>query len=298
MRGFTLPEVLVAMLIAMVVSGALFLVIQPIQGLYQSQLESADLQQRLRIAVDTMARDLIMAGAGETAGTRTGPLSGHEAPVMPYRRGVVNDDPQANVFYRPDTITIRYVASTAAQPVVTSRTYYLRPDSATQAFQLMRYDGDHGDFPMVDNVVLLAFDYAGDPRPPRSIPAPDAGTDADTADEYGAGENCLFVRSAAGEATPRLPALAAGAAPVPLGASLLTDGPWCPSAASPERFDADLLRVRRIGVRIRVQVGQPGLRGPAGPLFFRAGSATTAERYVPDRDIRVEVAPRNLDVPR
>jgi prepilin-type N-terminal cleavage/methylation domain-containing protein len=295
MRGFTLPEVLIATLISALVGGALFLVVQPVQGMFHAQLEVADLQQRLRVAVDAMMKDLLMAGAGPTVGSRPGPLTSDEAPVLPYRHGLVNDDPQANIFYRPDTITLRYVATTAAQPAIVSHTYYLRADPASTAFHLMHYDGVRGDFPMVDNVVLLAFEYFGDARPPVSIAPPAVGVDVDPMDEYAAGENCLFVISD-GDVIPRLPTL--GTAMVRLDPAMLTDGPWCPNGASASRFDADLLRIHRVSVRLRLQSAQPSLRGPLGPLFARGGTATSVQRYVPDREIRFDVAPRNLNVSR
>jgi len=292
-RGFSLPELLVATLIAMVVCGALLLVVSPVRGTFQAQVEATDLQQRLRAAVNAIAGDLVMAGAGSTAGMSPGPLTSVEAPVLPYRHGLLGDDPRAGIFFRTDAITLRYVATTASQPTVVSHTYYLRADAASKAFQLMHYDGVRGDFPMVDNVILLEFEYFGDPRPPMSIAPPAADVDVDTTDEYPAGENCLFLR-AEGEAVPRLPALAAGLALVQLDAPILTDGPWCPNAASSARFDADLLRIRRVAVRVRLQVGQESLRGPAGALFARGGSTTTPYGYVPDQEIRFDVAPRNL----
>ena len=35
---------------------------------------------------------------------------------------------------------------------------------------------------------------------------------------------------------------------------MLTDGPFCPDSTSASRFDADLLRIRKVGVVLRVQV--------------------------------------------
>ena len=62
----------------------------------------------------------------------------------------------------------------------------------------------------------------------------------------------------------------------------LTDGPWCPGvanaggAALSNRYDADMLRVRRVSVTIRVQVAAEALRGtnPTGQtLFVHPGTA-------------------------
>jgi hypothetical protein len=77
---------------------------------------------------------------------------------------------------------------------------------------------------------------------------------------------------------------------------MLTDGPWCPDAAHADRYDADLLRVRRVRIRLRLQAPAP-FRGPAGTLFSRAGTAIDAHRHVPDRVISVDAALRNWHAP-
>jgi hypothetical protein len=40
------------------------------------------------------------------------------------------------------------------------------------------------------------------------------------------------------------------------------------------------------------------LRGPAGVLFRHAGTSHSGERFVPDQEIRFDVAPRNLNLGR
>jgi hypothetical protein len=90
---------------------------------------------------------------------------------------------------------------------------------------------------------------------------------------------------------------------VPLTSSMLTDGPWCPGAGAPNRFDADLLRVRRVRVRLRLQAGDPSLRGQVASTteraWFRvAGTARDPYRLVPDLEVQFDVAPRNLNLAR
>jgi hypothetical protein len=96
----------------------------------------------------------------------------------------------------------------------------------------------------------------------------------------------------------RLPPLTAGTALTPLASAQLQDGPWCPDETSANRWDADLLRIRRIGVTIRVEAALAALRGPAGVLFANAGSARTALRWAPDQELRFQVSPRNLNLER
>jgi hypothetical protein len=82
----------------------------------------------------------------------------------------------------------------------------------------------------------------------------------------------------------------------------LTDGPWCPDAASPNRYDADLLRIRKVRVGIRLQTGNASLRGllTSGPdaLFIKPGTAISAAQTVVDQSIRFDISPRNLNLGR
>ena len=78
---------------------------------------------------------------------------------------------------------------------------------------------------------------------------------------------------------------------------MLVDGPWLPDAAHGARFDADLLRIRRIRVTLRVQAAAAWLRGPASRLFTNGGTAV-APRYVPDWELTFDVAPRNMNMER
>jgi hypothetical protein len=198
----------------------------------------------------------------------------------------------------------------AVMAEIVASTYLARGDAATGALQLVRYDGFRTERPLVDNVVDVRFDYFGDPAPPRALPPPAPADPAraattygplppppgidDARDVWGAGENCVFAR--AGAPVPRLAPLAATPAPVPLAAAALTDGPWCPDAAQAARFDADLLRIRRVRVRLRVQVAVAAMRGPAGLLFARGGSSTSPEFFAPDQQVVLDVTPRNLGV--
>ena len=115
---------------------------------------------------------------------------------------------------------------------------------------------------------------------------------------YPAGENCTFLVDPLSEhQVPRLPVLDAGGgvtALVKLTSAQLTDGPWCPDPTNANRWDADLLRIRRIGVTLRVQSANAALRGPAGVLFTHGGTSRNGNRWLPDQQITFQVTPRNL----
>jgi type II secretory pathway pseudopilin PulG len=191
---------------------------------------------------------------------------------------------------------------------IAQRTFY--HNAATR--QLFYYDGDQRDEPVIDDVVDVAFEYFGEPRPPMLInpvtnpkgpwttygPKPPALGVKVTS--WPAGENCAFVVDAVtGTHAGRLPDLAPGSQQlVPLPEAMLTDGPWCPDAAFKTRFDVDLLRIRKIGIRMRVQVAASELRGPAGVLFRNAGTSPGGNRLVPDQEIRFDITPRNFNLGR
>lgn len=384
-RGFSLIEAVIAMGLTMAITASVFAMMHPALGVFATEPEVADLQQRLRVAVDTLTRDLTMAGAGAYLGGHRGSLIHYFAPVLPFRRGASGADAVGT--FRTDTITIISVPTTSAQTtlgadlmpaeltlqaavepgcpvgtrlcgftagmtvlvyddtgnfdtftiatvtdsaaqltlaarpadsstaiyktgskVVEARvhTYYVKTDIAAQTFQLMHYDGSaNADVPVVDHVVGLAFDYFGEPRAPSLTvaggtsygPAPPALGMQTTA--YPAGENCAFqIDPASGRHVSRLPALNAAVALTQLTAAQLADGPWCPDETNANRWDADLLRIRKVGVTIRVEAALAALRGPAGVLFTNGGSSRAATRWAPDQEIRFQVSPRNMNLGR
>jgi prepilin-type N-terminal cleavage/methylation domain-containing protein len=214
-------------------------------------------------------------------------------------------DPALHLQHNLEDLSKKYgVGSKIVQ--IQSHTYYLKTDVATKTFQLMHYDGAGADVPIVDNVVGLQFEYFGDPQPPvtNGKPLADAVGPWTT---YGPKPkplvltNCVFVNDGSPVPAPRLPVLGPGGTTttlVKLTKEQLTDGPWCPDDNNPNRFDADLLRIRKIGVRIRLQTGNDSLRGPASALFTYGGTSRGGNKYLPDQEVRFQVTPRNLNLGR
>lgn len=234
--GFTLVELLITTLLTFLLTSALFTLVDPARGAFQAPPEAADMHQRLRVAVDSLTRDLLTAGVGISPGAAPA--------VVPYRVGQLESDIGAGVAYRPGVISATFIPSSGTTPA--SRTYYLRTDPATDAPQLMLYDGMLTDLPIVDHVV---------------------GLDAAFFDEDGA----------------------------PLDSAALQDGPWMPSDPDIGMFDADLLRVRRVRVVLRVEAALAAMRGAAGTFFTREGASTSAARYLPDHELQFDVALRNAE---
>jgi hypothetical protein len=188
----------------------------------------------------------------------------------------VQDD-AGHLQHRQQPLNFPYAAGAQVTQIV-SNTYYLNRTTN----QLMRYNGADEDLPIVDNVVDLRFDYFGDPTPPR-FPQPPPGT-----------ANCLYDAAGTYIGPPTLAADDGSLASLP--AAILTDGPYCGSGAN--EFDADLLRVRKVRVSLRVQASLSTLRGPDTTLFMKPGSALAGERTLPDYRVSFEVSPRNLNLAR
>lgn len=171
----------------------------------------------------------------------------------------------------PTASLSRAYSARARIAVIVQRTYYLdRPGK-----RLMVYDGSRSDVPLVDHVVSLRFAYYVDPRPDAvAAPAPGAS-------------NCAY----AGSPSVSLLANLGGMAPKPATATLLTDGPVC--GQSPHRFDADLLRIRRVSVTIRLEAESAEFRGSGGG-FATAGISSGGVSNVSDLEMTIDVMPRNM----
>ncbi len=315
--GLSLIEAIVALALTLVVVAGLYGAVRPALVLNRSLPAMADAQQRMRHAFDRLHAELMAAGRG-TARVEPGPLSRVLPAAVPYLVGRrARDDEHRRV--RPDAVTVLSVAPDGGAetrlldalggPVPESRLapgpgcagaacgyragdlvlvfddrpawglfrvrdagettlrlessgpgavafpagaviapvdvrhYYLDEERR----QLRRYDGWRGDFPLLDGVAALEFRFFG-------VVA-------------GAGGPCR----GAGPGAPR-------GRLEEISLDRFTDGPWCGPASSP--VDADLLRVRALGLDIRVEgaaagpasTPRPPASGPApgGAAGYRA----------------------------
>jgi prepilin-type N-terminal cleavage/methylation domain-containing protein len=126
-RGFTLVEMLVSMAIMMVVTASVFTLLNPTHGTFQAQPEASDMQQRLRVASDTLNKDLMMAGAGMYSGAMVGTLDAYFSPLLPHRVGTIASDPAGTFRANPQcpltcasAVTIMYVPTTTAQTSISN----------------------------------------------------------------------------------------------------------------------------------------------------------------------------------
>ena len=329
--GLSLVEAIVSLALTLVVMAGLYGAVRPALGLNRSLPAMVDAQQRLRHAFDRLHADLMAAGRG-TARVAPGPLPRMMPAVVPYRVGrrarvgehrrvrsdavtvlsvppgggaetrllealsgsapearlapapgcagaacgyragdlvlVFDDRPAWGLFrvrnaggmtlrLEPAGPTATAFEAGAAVAPIEVRHYYLDGERR----QLRRYNGWRGDFPLLDGTAALEFRFFGGPA---------AG-----------GAPCGGGPDAARGRLEEIPL------------DRFTDGPWCGPAGSP--FDADLLRVRAIGLDIGVEgaAGGPRAAGPRPPASVPApGGAADA----PDYRAAVVVAPPNLQI--
>ena len=327
--GLSLLEAIVALALTLVVVAALYGAVRPALVLNRSLPAMADAQQRLRHVFDRLQGELMAAGRG-TARLDPGPLPRMLPAVVPYLLGrragdgehrrvrsdavtilsvspeggaettlldalsgsapesglapgpgcagaacgyragdlvlVFDDRPAWGLFRVRDagesTLRLEPLGSAAtafeagaAIAPIDVRHYYLDEEQR----QLRRYDGWRGDFPLLDGAAALEFRFFG-------VAA-------------GAGEPCRG--EAPGASRGRLEE-------IPL--ERFTDGPWCGPAWSP--FDGDLLRVRAIGVAIRIEGASAGPVSAPPPASGPASGGEGADGY----RAAFVVAPPNLQM--
>ena len=111
--GFGLLELLIATAIGVVVLAVLLQFAVSAHTLTGVQGETVEVQQRLRVAVEALRHDLMLAGAGPIGGPSPGPLNRVFPPMLPARIGVDGADPELS--FHSDRISVVYVPNGAAQ---------------------------------------------------------------------------------------------------------------------------------------------------------------------------------------
>jgi hypothetical protein len=113
---FSLLEALIALALTLVLIGAAVPLVADSSAVAATAPEMADEQQRARLGVEGLIRDLTVAGAGLSVGPHAGPLVSAFAPIIPRRMGLTGAD--AFNVARSDVVSIVYVPTTPAQSVL------------------------------------------------------------------------------------------------------------------------------------------------------------------------------------
>lgn len=316
-NGFSIVELAIAMALMLTLIAAVFSLTQASRGTSAAQGEIADQQQRTRVAVDLMTHDLSMAGAGSYLPGHAGPLT-HAIPVvLPFRRGATRGDPPGT--FTNNSITVVYVPTTAAQTTIIAD---VAPGSQTlptvrvstcpagenlcsfvAGISILMYD-DGGAFQIFtvgavdDAASQLVTTTPSSTLYRAGTPVVEAAVRTYTIRTDPATRIGQLVRNDGAGDMPVLDHLVGLTFDYDVPTSELVDGPWRPDAASDDRWDADLLRIRTIGATIRLESALSTLRGPAGLLFTNGGTARDPRAWVPDHHIRFQISPRNLSLHR
>ena len=270
-----MTEMLIAVAITVAVAGAIFGLTSPAYAMFQTAVERGDMQQRLRVSIEAISKDLMMAG-----------MPGRSFPaVVPRRHGLRAPDAPDTFF--DDRISVMYVppaaatttlstdiASSVAVPVQPQRNCpIVNPLCGFHVNQLVSvFDGTgaHDEF----RVIAIQDD------PPALV-----GTGAPLSTQYAAGAMVMEIIAVTywrqsdqlmrydGNQTD---------APIADGVVLLRFQYFGGSASSlvpldEPRVDGDLLHIRLVRVILKI----------------RASRAFVFTR-IPDLEICFDIAPRNL----
>ena len=288
-RGISLIELLVACALVALLGGAVAALARPLRDTLARSDASAQLEPAGRAALETIAADLREAGAGAAVADRQWRLSAVLATALPLANLDSNDAVQ-----RGGALRIRRSPTGGAQTT-------LRANAAAGGAVLLvetagRCTGGPPwcGFRPGDACVL----YSADAAELVSVAAVAAGV--------------VFVSRPLAMAFPTGAALAAivtntyGIRQAIDGSRILVrispGGAEQPMLDNVIEFEAasdaaNLLETTRISVRLRIEAPSAILRGPAGYLFRRAGSATSARQWVPDVEMLLSVALRQAGVP-
>ena len=256
-----------------------------LRGVLGGDAPDAAFSDRLTVLVGEAAGwDVALASSMVSASSPLFLLVGPPCPVADARCGFRSGDTAVVNDRLGNFDLLRITGATgpvlAYQPATLTRVYQVTEDTRVVRASLrqLRFDAPKGQLrlgdglgyeaPVMDGVTGLEVAFHGVAEPPTGVKPP-------------AGSASCLVNA---DGSPRLPSLPGGAGGlVALPLATFTDGPFCGSGAM--AYDADLFRVRRVLVRVRI-VDQNALTGqwPWSPLA----------RPGPSREVTVDVGPRNL----
>ncbi|MCC7124593.1 MAG: prepilin-type N-terminal cleavage/methylation domain-containing protein [Acidobacteria bacterium] len=166
---------------------------------------------------------------------------------------------------------------------------------------LTRVTGAGAREPLVDGVVSLEIAALGAAHAPWQSDAvtgrgesayglhPPAAGEVDRVGWFDPGSHCMTDRTS-GVPLSTLAALGPVGDLAPVTPAMLGDGPWCPDSGATSPFDADVFRIRRLDITLRVAVLSAEFRGPSSTLFAQGGTAVEAAKWVTDRTVTLRLA--------
>jgi type II secretory pathway pseudopilin PulG len=295
MRGFSLVEMLVSLLIVLTVTGTLITLMHQAQATFVAQTELPDLQQRLRVAADALSRDLSRAGGGPFPS------------IVPHRRGM--ESPDAPGTFHNDRVSVLLVPAAAplttlAGPSDGAGTLFVRdrprcpvsdPVCGFSVGTLMVIFDDTGAYDTFRISAVLADPPALQYSGTTLAKIYQAGATVAAAET-----TTYWLKTDAVSGVSRLMKYDGQQSDLPFAENIaelrfeyytdavtrmdpaaFTDGPWLPDPTFANRFDLDLLRIRRVRAAGRVRPNQTLLPIPVSDRIFTVDIALRSQSPEP-----------------
>jgi len=267
----SLVETLVSMTLTLAVSATVLALVSAGQTIARTQPETSDLQQRARLALQTLDGELRGAGAGRDRGSMAGPLVRAFPPITPSADGgitmwtVTSTDAQA---------TVATTADPGATVVALNDSAGCAPGNAACAFaagtRALAFTSDGCRTVMrVAGVTADALQLT-DPLADCALVAGSA---------IAQGEVRTYRVDAAARQLIRRDEITGSSAPILDGVAAMTVTYYADAAGAEAiagTTDAELTRVRRVRIVLRFVASNPLLR-------------------IPDLTVAVDAVPRNLE---
>jgi hypothetical protein len=267
----TLVETIVSMALTLVLSGTVLTLVAAGQAIARTQPETSDLQQRARLALHTLGRDLRGAGAGVDRGPLAGPLVRVFPPVTPSADGgitmwtVTSADAQATVALSADPGATTVALTDSAGCATGNAACAFAADASIVAFTA---DGCR--------TVMRVADVGADTL---QLSAPLGDCRLVPGSAVAQGDVRTYRVDTAARQLIRRDEITGSSAPVLDGVAAMTVTFFADAAGTETiagAIDAELMRARRIRIVLRLVASNPLLR-------------------IPDLTVNIDVAPRNLE---
>jgi prepilin-type N-terminal cleavage/methylation domain-containing protein len=285
-RGFTLTEVLIACALTLVLTSAIVSLAVPLRDSFERSIGAADLTGGSRAVLDQISAEIREAGSGAsvTAGTIDLGRVQPSAVVLPEIDSIVSAP-------RGRAVRLTRVPLLTAQGT-------LRVAAATGAV-VIQLDTDRRCH---DSGAACGFRAGTEAIVHDAAGAVNVTVDSVSADGIVRLARPLSASFTAGAVMAAVSVITYGVRDEGGGSFRLvrvSSGSEQPLLQNVVDFEVsargvDALRIQQIDFRLRVEAAAPNLRGPAGRLFRRAGTARKAGHWVPDVEVRASVATRNL----
>ena len=308
--GYTLIELLVAAALLLMLTAVTCQVLLDARATIDVSTERADVQQRARVALETLTSRIRGAGAGPTRGRALGRLQKWAPSIVP---GWSEDRPSLSSAVTtlavlesvaPATLAFDAPAGTASLDFDYMRAC-VAPCGFFERMTVLVADG-YGDFD-----IFVLGEITGSSAPVRRLALGTGGSYARGSPALPVDLRTYYLKPVSRElrlfdgdrsdlpvvndvvqltfeyAAERVDGVLEW-----LDAETLQDGPWSGTGGHP--FDVDLLRLRAVRITLRLQSTHAVHRGTDPRWFRNPGTALQSSQLVKDLELSTIVAPPNL----